>query len=502
MRLNLFFVPILLFSFLINVNATPRGDFMDYILKSETDAKFKYEGKDLAIIQDKPLEILFPGENIVKAEVIGVEDGKVVYAIYKNLLHPYNDGELMFFEDIQASFDLSTAKIVYYRYTIDNSNGFFEPVINPNRTSQKLFLIPEWNQDKVFALDALTGDIYDTAFIPNSAPNLASPKEARLTNRGTILVSDQIVDVVQEFDTNGNYIRIFAPDGVVNNNILDNLRGIEFERYTNNLFVTSATGPSANTIQKFDTSGSFMGTFIGAGTSTSPFDLIYWKNRILVSSSSGANKLALYDTLGTFQNYAPYTSNFFQQVMLLGGDSVAVSSFSGVGVAGLALLDTNLNLSVLLNVVTGNRGVGRLPNGNYIITNAGGIHEITPNNTLVRTIIATGSYQYVSLYDPDMLVSTGNNYISTIPDEFKLHANYPNPFNPTTVIKFEIPVDEYVSLKIFDASGKELYTLVNGFRQAGTYEILFNGIGLSSGVYFYRIEAGNFAQTNRMVLIK
>lgn len=90
----------------------------------------------------------------------------------------------------------------------------------------------------------------------------------------------------------------------------------------------------------------------------------------------------------------------------------------------------------------------------------------------------------------------------TIPDEFKLFQNYPNPFNPSTNIKYEIPQDNFVSIKIYNLLGKEVMNLINDFKKAGRYDISFNGSNLASGVYYYKIKAGEFVQIRKMVLIK
>ncbi|MFA7360095.1 MAG: T9SS type A sorting domain-containing protein [Candidatus Kapaibacterium sp.] len=95
------------------------------------------------------------------------------------------------------------------------------------------------------------------------------------------------------------------------------------------------------------------------------------------------------------------------------------------------------------------------------------------------------------------------NPISTeIPKDFCLHQNYPNPFNPVTKINFELPIQKFVSLKIYDITGREIQTLVNEIKQAGYYTVDFNGPNLSSGVYFYKIQSGNFVSVKRMVLVK
>ncbi|MBV6479073.1 MAG: hypothetical protein HGGPFJEG_01834 [Ignavibacteria bacterium] len=100
----------------------------------------------------------------------------------------------------------------------------------------------------------------------------------------------------------------------------------------------------------------------------------------------------------------------------------------------------------------------------------------------------------------------GETNTSSVPQHYSLSQNYPNPFNPATKISFSLPVKEIVTLKIYDVLGKEVMTLINGEKEAGSYEIEFNASsasgGLSSGIYFYRIKAGNFTETKRMMLLK
>ncbi|MBX2992952.1 MAG: T9SS type A sorting domain-containing protein [Bacteroidetes bacterium] len=85
---------------------------------------------------------------------------------------------------------------------------------------------------------------------------------------------------------------------------------------------------------------------------------------------------------------------------------------------------------------------------------------------------------------------------------FALHQNYPNPFNPTTTIRFEIPHASFVTLKVFDLLGREVKTLVDEVMQPGSYERVFNAEELASGVYLYRLRAGNFEQTKRTLILK
>lgn len=85
---------------------------------------------------------------------------------------------------------------------------------------------------------------------------------------------------------------------------------------------------------------------------------------------------------------------------------------------------------------------------------------------------------------------------------FTLDQNFPNPFNPNTLIKYSIPKSSQVSLKIFNTLGQEMETLVNEEKQVGTYEVNWNASNLQSGVYFYRLQAGSFIETKKMILLK
>jgi hypothetical protein len=91
------------------------------------------------------------------------------------------------------------------------------------------------------------------------------------------------------------------------------------------------------------------------------------------------------------------------------------------------------------------------------------------------------------------------------PLEFSLNQNYPNPFNPSTKIEFAMPKDGFVSIVVFDNSGREVSRLVNENKSAGYYAVSFNGSTLSSGIYFYRLEvkgSDNFVQVRKLILVK
>jgi hypothetical protein len=97
--------------------------------------------------------------------------------------------------------------------------------------------------------------------------------------------------------------------------------------------------------------------------------------------------------------------------------------------------------------------------------------------------------------------------VSDLEDEFhpltfQLEQNYPNPFNPSTKIRYSIPQEGNVTLKIYDVLGNEVTTLIDEEKTAGVYEVEFNASKLSSGIYIYKLTAGNFIQTRKMILVK
>ncbi len=132
------------------------------------------------------------------------------------------------------------------------------------------------------------------------------------------------------------------------------------------------------------------------------------------------------------------------------------------------------------------KGIGITNDGN----DHGGLYAAIINGDTIGTI--------THVNDPKIAI-----------DDYELYQNYPNPFNPTTKIRFVIPDVETLratslqtGLAIYNILGKKIATLVNEYKQPGTYEIEFNAANLSSGVYFYRLTAGNFSETKKMVLLR
>lgn len=123
-----------------------------------------------------------------------------------------------------------------------------------------------------------------------------------------------------------------------------------------------------------------------------------------------------------------------------------------------------------------------------------------PNNIIWGYAVA-GDGSCLRLVDSILLVGTGNPGLN-IPTDYKLEQNYPNPFNPVTTIYYSVPKSSNIKITVYDIVGNEVMTLVNERKNAGIYSVVMDGSGLASGIYLYRITAGSFTESRKMILLK
>jgi len=102
----------------------------------------------------------------------------------------------------------------------------------------------------------------------------------------------------------------------------------------------------------------------------------------------------------------------------------------------------------------------------------------------------------------DPVIVSASNPGTEIPKDYSLYQNYPNPFNPKTNIKFDLPKSSYVTLKVYDVTGQQVDEMLSQTMEAGSYTVTWDASHLSSGVYFYKLTAGDYSETKRMVLLK
>ncbi|MBK8551005.1 MAG: T9SS type A sorting domain-containing protein [Ignavibacteria bacterium] len=122
-----------------------------------------------------------------------------------------------------------------------------------------------------------------------------------------------------------------------------------------------------------------------------------------------------------------------------------------------------------------------------------------PSGKIIASDRQTGLYVLKTNFP---MTGTNNNTGSFIPEHYSLEQNFPNPFNPSTKIRYYLPADNNVTLKVYNELGKEVSTLVDKRQNAGNYEVSFDGATLSSGIYYYEIKSGEFRDAKKMMMIK
>ncbi len=167
---------------------------------------------------------------------------------------------------------------------------------------------------------------------------------------------------------------------------------------------------------------------------------------------------------------------------------------------------TGLNVAITVNTTSSVAGELVDANGTVVAVN-----NSTGNNPFTLTAPGPGVYtvnagfknpskKWDSVMVNTSVTDVGEN--PSNPSLFKLFDNYPNPFNPSTTVRYSIPEASFTSIKIYDALGNEVSSLVNETKQAGTYEVEFKASDLSSGIYYYTIQAGSFIETKKMILLR
>jgi hypothetical protein len=203
------------------------------------------------------------------------------------------------------------------------------------------------------------------------------------------------------------------------------------------------------------------------------------------------------------------------------GGRIFMTTNNGINWTSIGIENQSLNINSI--VISGNTvfvaagDYGSSHNsGVYLSTNAGAnwinksqgfdypppsVHSLLINNNFVYAGLFSNTTG--SVWRRPLSEILGVRYVSSeIPSSFSLSQNYPNPFNQSTIVNLQCSIKGMVILKVYDITGREVQTLVNEVMNPGTYVIRFDGSGLTSGVYFYRMQAGDYIQTRRMVILK
>ena len=230
---------------------------------------------------------------------------------------------------------------------------------------------------------------------------------------------------------------------------------------------------------------------------------------IYVSNDSGANWNAL--NTGIDSSYRGVTSLAIKDSKIFAGTyegDIFLSTDNGVSwdTAGYT------NPYVFSIVISGSNIFTGTLHGVYLSTNDGNswveVNEGWDYPPQINSLGICGQYifavgnNYLWLRPLSEMITEVKNIQTNSPTTFSLGQNYPNPFNPTTKIDYKIPTTGFVTLTVYDILGNQVTKLVNEEKPAGSYEVKFDGSGLSSGIYFYNLEAGSFTKTKKMIYLK
>ena len=192
------------------------------------------------------------------------------------------------------------------------------------------------------------------------------------------------------------------------------------------------------------------------------------------------------------------------------GDSIFRSTNNGVNwtLAGKPFAGNSIGSIIASGSILFGRGTGlswSSDSGTTWKANNGGLP--TAWEATISALAVSGqnliAATWMGIYRAKLSYVTGvNTSLNDLPEAFKLDQNYPNPFNPSTTIRYSLPQRSRVSLTVFNTLGQQVATLVNEAQEADYHDVRFDGSGLASGVYFYRIMAGTFVATKKLLLIR
>jgi len=361
---------------------------------------------------------------------------------------------------------------------IDQFVSSQEKTIIPNSTKKLLdsippgglLLIPESTGDVVMAFDPVSGDLVNDSLIVNDTNDFFSTPINAIQNAGKdrLYVTDQIKDLVQEFDNDGNYIGIFAPAGGQNTNYADNIRGLCLKQGTDHILVADGNNDA---IQEFDGTGNYVSTFGTAGM-FDPFDIIYWpaNDQYLVADISGGDdndQILKLDNTGN--NLGPLATglDFPEQIALAANDNVLVATFTTPsGIYEFTPDGTQLGY---YDIIPSCRGVYELPNGNLLVTSGGGVYEISKSNVLVETKINSSSYnfRFIEFVSPpsgggvNVTFRVDMSQQTVPPEGVHVTGNFQN-WDPGATEMTDSGDDIYVYTQVFNPGDSLEYKYVNG----------------------------------------
>jgi hypothetical protein len=324
-----------------------------------------------------------------------------------------------------------------------------------------------------------------------------------------------------KYDAFGDQLWVARYDGPGNND--DDARSIALDE-SGNVYVTGHSWASGSyddyTTIKYDASGNplWVARYIGPGTDEA--------NCLSLDSSGNVYVTGYSWAMGTYDDYATIKYNSVgveQWVARYSGPgsgydnarSIAIDTSGNIYVTGYSqgggpdydYATVKYNATGNLLWVARYNGPQSGTDCAYSFALDGGGHVFITGYSYgsgTDTDFATIKYSggNPSVAGLDWLPLEATVFGQPLPQEYRLEQNYPNPFNASTVLSYQLPVASHVSLKVYDPAGRLVESLVDGWRSAGTHELTFDASDLPSGMYIYRLSAGDFSASSKMVLLK
>ena len=286
----------------------------------------------------------------------------------------------------------------------------------------------------------------------------------------------------------------------------------------------------ARSVVSFDINNDGYNDLIGAALTANQVSIWYnsgtnpvqWSKQIVDNAFGGAHWVRVFDidkdgdpdiiaagavpgTIAWWRNEGGNPIQWIKQV---------ISSFSGALSIEAADLDLDNDIDVFSAAINANSVYWWKNNGGNpiqwtwepILSGYSGAWPVfgvdvdEDGDTDILTTASTGNK--VTWLENTTIITHLEDESYNIPDQFHLYQNYPNPFNPTTKISYQIPETGFVSIKVYDVLGNNIATLINGQKPKGKYEVEFDAIGLTSGIYYYQLKTDEFVETKKMILMK
>jgi T5SS/PEP-CTERM-associated repeat protein len=300
----------------------------------------------------------------------------------------------------------------------------------------------------------------------------------RVTNQGTLEAGAIHIGPLGSMDATGGTLIIGGTPPLLPNSSLSTTGGTV---YVDTLLLSSGAQIMADSV--IFQEGGYLGS-----EDTLSFDVI---------NSGGINPGDSIGTAGVFTIDANYTQLSSGTLFIELGGLTPGDNHDQLAVTGNAQLTGKLDVSVINNFAP---QVGQT----FEILTAGSLtgtfEDVITQGNLGVDVTYNSNSVTITITSP-LAIEDGDNE-NNLPKEYFLGQNYPNPFNPSTTIRFHIPISEFVTLKVYDLTGREVAILANEQKPAGSYSVEFDAGTLASGMYFYRLEASDFQRIRKMLLVR